>query len=560
MKLKAALIAGVVIGVVMLLGRAAAWSQEYPKAEISIDYSYVHYGAIDFTSPHYEFARAFNLNGGGGSGVYNISPMFGIKAEFLGYDSDKQRVTLPPGNPYFPLGGTAAVSGNLFTFLFGPQIGKRYGIFRPYAQVLVGGAHTNAYSNSYNGFAFGATSKAPSGTAFALDAGLGVDIAVGQHFAIRPFEVSWLYTDFSNAFTNNQQSFRYLGGLVFSFGGKPPVPLATTCSVSPSEVLPWEGPVTATVQPSNNNPKHTLTYTWSSTSGTVTGDRTSAKIDTTSLTPATYTVAVSVADPKEKKMAPAACSATFTVKSPRAPVVTCSADRTSVQPGQSVTLTAQGSSPDQQRLKDRSFSASAGSIRESQTSASSTPGSFVSTATLDTTGVAPGTINLALKVTDVHDLAGSCEASVNVQAPPPPPQATVVGETLLSECEFKNDKKRARVDNECKATLDSIALKLQQDQDGKVVIVGYAEDEEAIPDQDLAAFRAYNSKQYLATGEGKQNIDASRVEVRESPTRGQGKKAKFYFVPSGGTFTQTDNSAVDEGQMPKNTLGIPGKK
>jgi len=36
------------------------------------------------------------------------------------------------------------------------------------------------------------------------------------------------------------------------------------------------------------------------------------------------------------------------------------------------------------------------------------------------------------------------------------------------------------------------------------------------------------------------------------------RKARFYFVPGGGQFTQTDNSVVDESQMPANTRGIPG--
>ena len=39
-------------------------------------------------------------------------------------------------------------------------------------------------------------------------------------------------------------------------------------------------PVTATVNTSNFNPKHTLTYTWSSTGGKITGKDTSATVDT----------------------------------------------------------------------------------------------------------------------------------------------------------------------------------------------------------------------------------------------------------------------------------------
>ena len=38
-----------------------------PKAEVSVDYSYARFAAIDFTTRNYEFYRAYNLNGGGGS-------------------------------------------------------------------------------------------------------------------------------------------------------------------------------------------------------------------------------------------------------------------------------------------------------------------------------------------------------------------------------------------------------------------------------------------------------------------------------------------------------------
>jgi outer membrane protein OmpA-like peptidoglycan-associated protein len=552
MKLKAALIM-----VAVLLLNLVAWSQEHPKEEIAFDYSYVHYQAVDFDLATIDIGRAFNLNGGGGSFVYNVSSLFGLKAEFQGYKSNTQTFILPAGNPFLPAGGSAVVSGDLFTYMFGVQLGKRYGIFRPYAHALVGGAHTNAYRSAYTDLVL-TSQKSPDDNGFAGDAGLGLDLAVGEKFSIRAFELSYLRTDITSDFAKNQNSFRALAGVVINLGTAAPIPPTSSCSVSPSEVLPWEGPVVASVQPANFNPKHTLAYAWNSTGGTVTGDGASAKVDNSSLSPGTYTVSSSVTDPKSKKLPPASCTTTFTVKTPRAPVLTCSADPSSVQVGQSVAITAQGNSPDQQRLKERNFSASAGSLREGETKAGSELGSFISSATLDTTGVAPGTINITLNVTDIHGLTGSCVASVNVSAPPAPPAPPAPAtESLLGSCEFTNNQRRARVDNQCKATLDAVALRLQQDQEGKAIIVGYSEDDEAIKNQDLAAYRAYNSKKYLTTGEGKQGIDPNRIEVRESSTRGQGKVVKFYWLPAGGQFTPTDTTIVDESQMPKNTLGIP---
>lgn len=553
MKLKAAII----MAAVLLLGQAA-WSQEHPKYEIVFDYSYVHYQAVDFTVAGIHFGQSWNLNGGGGSFVYNVNRMFGLKAEFQGYASNTKPVFVPPGNDLVPAGATGNASGDLFTYLFGAQLGKRYGIFRPYAHAMVGGAYTSIAATVIHNLS--TTAKAPNNSGFAAVTGFGLDIAVKDKFAIRPFEVDYLYTDISSNLAKNQNSFRALAGVAVNLGGKPPIPPKASCSVSPSEVLPWEGPVTATVTPSDFHPKHTLAYAWNATGGTVNGEGASAKIDNSTLSPGSYTVTSSVTDPKMKKLPPATCSATFTVKTPRAPVLNCSADPTSVKPGQPVNISVQGNSPDQQRLKSRNFSASAGSLREGETKAGSEPGSFTSTATLDTTGAPPGTINISLNVTDIHDLQGSCSVQVAVEAPPPPPQAQVIGEQLITQCDYSDGRRRARVDNQCKATLDTVALRLQQEPDGKVVIVGYSEDEEQITGQDLSAYRAYNAKKYLTTGEGKQNIDPSRIEVRESGTRGQGKTAKVFWVPAGGQFTQTDNTPVDESTMPKNTMGTPGKR
>jgi hypothetical protein len=542
---------------VLLLGRA--WSQEHPKYEIAIDYSLAHFQAVDYTFPNFNFSRAYYVNGGGGSLVYDLNRFFGLKAEVQGYKSGSETLTLPSGNVFVPRGATAQASGSLFTFLLGPQVGKRYGVFRPYAHALVGGTHSSIYENAWKNLGLNQFKGFPSSTALSADAAVGLDIALGRHLAIRPAEVSYLFTDFTNTLSKHENSFRYLGGVVFNLEGKIPSQPTASTSVSPSELFPWEGPVNARVQAADFNPKHTLGYAWKSTGGTVTPDGANAKIDTTNLAPGNYTVTNTVNDPKMKKLAPVSSNATFIVKTTRSPVAMCSATPTNVLAGQPVTITAQSTSPDQQELKEHNFSASAGSMRDDVTKAGSEPGSNNSTATLDTTGVQPGPVNVTLNVSDIHGLTGRCTLTVNVQAPPPPPPPQVASETLLGECEFHNARRRARVDNQCKAQLDAVALRLQQEPDGKAVIVGYSEPGEAIKGQDLAAYRAYNAKKYLTSGEGKQRIDPTRIEVRKSPATGQGKKAVFYYVPAGGQFTPTNNSVVDESKMPKNAMGTPGR-
>src|SRR5271170_3188515 len=92
MKLRTALIFAVAF---MPLG-LSAWSQEVPKWEISADYTYSHFAAIDYQSANYFYGQTYNLNGGGGGVQYNFSRLVGIKAEFQGYGSQTKLVRIPP--------------------------------------------------------------------------------------------------------------------------------------------------------------------------------------------------------------------------------------------------------------------------------------------------------------------------------------------------------------------------------------------------------------------------------------------------------------------------------
>ena len=61
-------------------------------------------------------------------------------------------------------------------------------------------------------------------------------------------------------------------------------------------------PVTATATVTNANPKHTLTYAWSSTGGKVNGkDTTRATIDTTGVAGGSYTVTAHVTDRQDEE-------------------------------------------------------------------------------------------------------------------------------------------------------------------------------------------------------------------------------------------------------------------
>jgi hypothetical protein len=86
----------------ILLLSIAGWSQEFPKAEVGIDYSYVHY------NPSAIFTKSHSLNGGGGTFVFNVSQYLGLKADLQGYGSHTNTFVITP-RPFFPSGAAANV-------------------------------------------------------------------------------------------------------------------------------------------------------------------------------------------------------------------------------------------------------------------------------------------------------------------------------------------------------------------------------------------------------------------------------------------------------------------
>ena len=157
---------------------------------------------------------------------------------------------------------------------------------------------------------------------------------------------------------------RLTTGLVFNFGGGPPeVPVAAACSVQPAEVMVGE-PVHATVVASNFNPKHTLTYTWSSNGGKIEGKDTGATIDTTGMSGGSYTTTATVTDPNATKNNVASCTANFTVKElpKNPPQISCSANPSMVQAGTPATITCTCTSPDNVPVTVGGWTSSGGSI------------------------------------------------------------------------------------------------------------------------------------------------------------------------------------------------------
>lgn len=553
-----------ILGCMFLMGTLVG-AQEGPKSEIFLGYSYLRTGTGGQVN-------AFNNNGGLGSLQYNFTDHIGLVGELGGFHAGNVSIKGPD---------LRSLDQTFFSYQFGPRFSlNKTGRITPFAHYLVGGVHQSrsfAIANSLippgslnpPGVTVepGATSTRyrTAQNAFGMTIGGGMDINISHRFAVRPFQLDYLGTHFSpvnipglntiltsngrQTFNNNtrwQNSLRYSAGLGFRFGGGlPPTPTAD-CTGSPNELLPDDPPVTVSAQTTNFHPKHSLDYAWTSSGGQVSGSGNTAKVDVSGVAPGSYAVKATVTDPKRKKNNVASCTMAFTVKQPTPPAVACAATPNEVEVGKPVTVSAQVSSPDQRKIASRKFSASSGSLSGGEAATGEGVGAYTTTATLDTTNAQPGPVNVTLAVTDSRGLTGSCVATVEVKPLPKPPE--VVSETLAGECQFKNARRTSRVDNECKAALDDISLRLQREPNSKMIVVGYAQAEEKGDVEKLAALRAINAKSYLTQGEGKQQIDPSRIEVRRGAAAGD-KKADLYFLPEGATFTKSDTVVVDESQF-----------
>jgi hypothetical protein len=358
----------------------------------------------------------------------------------------------------------------------------------------------------------------------ALTVGGGMDYALpflGGHLGLRLFQADYEYfhanfgpqPPYPTGGRANLKVARLSTGLVYHMGSiLPPPPVTYACTASPSPAFPGD-PVTVTGTATNLNPKKTATYSWTGGEGVkVTGDNTTGAVDTSGLAPGNYTVTGHVSE-GQKVGQFADCTANFTVKQYDPPTLSCSANPTTVQPGGTATITAQGVSP-QNRPLTYTFSASAGQISGTG-----------NTATLSTTGAPAGSITITGTVQDDKGQTATCTASVNVEAPPPPPAP-----------------KTKTLDNEAKACLDDVALNLQQQTDATAVVVGEAASDEKKADT-LAAQRGVNTKDYLVKEKG---IDPSRISVRTG-TQGN-KEVENYLVPAGATFDSDvpGTTAVDE--------------
>jgi len=482
-----------------------------PKEELFIGYQWLNPGGnVPDQTPPPAGPLAFRLPsitpGFGINLAYNFTPNFALEGNYGGDWNSTAKINALAGGPKFTWRGEGV----------------------------------NFFVHTLLGFEHLSPKQLSSHTGIAAILGGGIDLKLWKPVTLRLFEADfqWSRQNFANVVPVEDSHLRrpsYDGtrlttGLVFNFGGAPEVPVAAACSIDHNEVMVGE-PLHVSVAPSNFNPNHTLKYDWSSTGGKIEGKDTGATIDTNGAAPGSYAATATVTDPRRKKNNTASCSSNFTVKPLNPPQISCSANPATVEVGTPSTITCTCTSPDNATVTVAGWTSSAGSIAGSGNSA-----------TLTTTGASSGPVTVNATCTDSRGLTASTSSTVTVNNPPPPPPPPPQA-SKVNECQYPNVKKPWRVDNTCKAELDDVALKLQQDPDAKLVVVGNADPKEKR--KNLAAERALNVKAYISGGEAKQNIDASRIEAR---TGNAGTATtEQWIIPAGATFPGADSTTpVDE--------------
>jgi hypothetical protein len=168
--------------------------QEEPTLEAFIGYSNVSVRPADAGLGN------FSLHGGQAQGALRLSRCMSAVADFGVYATGHQASNT--------IG--IDIHGTMTSYLFGPRVSYRHwSKFTPFAQALFGVGHAGP----------GIFATTSSQNAFAFSAGGGIAFPVKEHLAVRPIEIDYLRTSFTEQ--NNgaliQNNTRYSTGIVLRF-------------------------------------------------------------------------------------------------------------------------------------------------------------------------------------------------------------------------------------------------------------------------------------------------------------------------------------------------------
>lgn len=340
---------------------------------------------------------------------------------------------------------------------------------------------------------------------------------------VYPFKVRTIAVDLGYRYMQNLKDLNDRHGFVVKLGTAwwpqkaPPVnhPPTIACTADKNMVYLDSGDmgtISCNASDPDNDP---LTYTWSSTCGRVEGNGSQVRWLSAGVPLGTCVITAKVDDGRGGA-ASSSVNVRVEPRPNRPPTVTCSADRTSVFAGERVHIATNASDPDGDPIT-YTWRTNGGQIVGS--------GPAVD---LDTTGLAPGSYTVTVRVDDGRGGAADCVTTVEVKAVPPPPQAS-----KIADCPFAKPLS-TRIDNSCKRFLDDVALRLQNEPRGTAVIIGYSDTTERNPEK-TAGDRATNAVKYL----GEKGIDPSRTTTRTGAGQvgaTDNRRIDVIWVPEGATY------------------------
>jgi peptidoglycan-associated lipoprotein len=245
-----------------------------PRFDLSVGYNHVNANAPPGVSNY------FGPNGGYVSGAVHVKDWLSVAGEFTGGHASSISM----------LGQNLT----LLTFMGGPRLSFTGHRLVPFGQALFGGAHG---SDSYFPTSTSSTSSASS---WAFSTGGGLDVNLTRRFAIRAVEAQFMRTAFPNGANNAQNNLMIGAGIVIKFGSHGEVlpaaipvrqagELAFTCSSSVANID--QGQTLEIVGHTMTKPdRQDVSYSWSSSGGTIEGSGRRVTINTGGLPAGDYHV------------------------------------------------------------------------------------------------------------------------------------------------------------------------------------------------------------------------------------------------------------------------------